>query len=42
MGIWKPLNEAERARYYTINEDNLEFLKNRKGGRAPTRECGCN
>ncbi|MGO9376156.1 MAG: fatty acyl-CoA synthetase [Syntrophobacteraceae bacterium] len=29
MGTWKPLSEAERARYYTIDEDNLEFLANR-------------
>ncbi|MGA2404401.1 MAG: AMP-binding protein [Syntrophobacteraceae bacterium] len=29
MGTWRPLSEAERARYYTINEDNLEFLMNR-------------
>jgi len=29
MGTWKPLSEAERARYHTINEDNLEFLSNR-------------
>ena len=26
---WKPLSEAERARYHTINEDNLGFLSNR-------------
>lgn len=29
MGNWEPLSEAERARYYTINKDNLDFLGNR-------------
>ncbi len=29
MDSWKPLSEAERARYHTIDKDNLEFLMNR-------------
>ena len=29
METWKPLSEAEQARYHTINKDNLEFIMNR-------------
>ncbi len=29
MGSWKPLSQAEKARYGEINRDNLEFLGNR-------------